>query len=110
MAILRVDGDVLGRRRTEHGSGRLDGESLLRHFLSRQLGPRSRLSCGVLACTATRALVLGARAPPRFESTDAAAFAGAIDLSVIAWLADENFSAAAGTREHADADLLLDAG
>src|SRR6185437_7406931 len=112
MALLRVDGEGLGRRRTEHGSDRLDGESLLRHFLRRQLGPRARLSCGVLACTATRALVLGARAPPRFESADAAAFAGAIDLPPVAWRADVNLSAAAGAREHADADLgiRLDAG
>jgi hypothetical protein len=112
MALLRVGGDALGRRRGEDGSGELDGESLLRHFLRRELGPRSRLSRSVLACTATRALVLGAGSPPRFEPTNAAAFAGAIDLPVIARLADVNFSAAADAQEHADADvdLLLDTG
>jgi tetratricopeptide (TPR) repeat protein len=55
----------------------------------------------------TRALVLGARSPPRFEPTDATAFAGAIDLAPIARLADVNLSAAAGAQEHADTDVYL---
>ena len=112
MAFLRVDGDTLGRRRDEHGPGPLDGESLLRHFLRQQLGPRERLSRSVLACPATRALVLGPGSSPRLESTDAAAFAGAVDLSMIARFADTNFPAAASAQEHAhaDVDLLIDAG